>query len=323
MGSRTGFNRRALIRGGLAVTAVGALSAVPVGIAGAATRRAPEPVIYRTSDWGARAPRAPIEVLNRKPTYIVVHHTVEPGNSTNYSRQRALQISRDIQNFHMDTRGWIDSGQQFTISRGGYITEGRHRSYEALRSGNRHVMGANVGNHNSEVIGIENEGLYTSVDVPEAQWESLVRMVAYIASQYGIAPEFIRGHRDFMTTQCPGDMLYARLPELREAVGAELDLPVREAATWPLLRPGDTGENVRIAQQLLREQGNDLAVDGVFGPRTRDAVATFAAANGVQAAACSGAAHADERGLLGADIWPLLATGTGRHDLSARLVKSV
>ncbi|PRX50499.1 putative peptidoglycan binding protein [Prauserella shujinwangii] len=320
MAARPGFGRRAFAKSALTVTAAGALGAFTATPAAGRGRRVVPPLIYSTGDWGARPPREPITVLDRKPTYIVVHHTVEPGNGDDFSREHAFAISRAIQNFHMDTRGWIDTGQQFTNSRGGYITEGRHRSLEILRGGTQHVQGANVGGHNSEVIGIENEGLYTEEDVPKALWDSLVDLVAYMADQYGIRPEFIKGHRDFNSTQCPGDVLYARLPELRRAVGARLGVAVRRPAEWPLLRPGDTGPRVRTAQRLLREHGaRGVPVDGVFGPATEAAVRAFAEANGVPQRTCHAAAHRDETGYLGADLWPLLAAGRDARALRASL----
>lgn len=298
--------RTLLVGGGLAVTALGTALTVP---AQASTHPRPveAPNMYGTAVWGARPPREPITLLNRKPTYIVVHHTVEPGNTDDYSLDRAFTISRNIQDFHMDSRGWIDTGQQFTISRGGFITEGRHRSIEALRGGTQHVLGANVANHNSEIIGIENEGLYMEVDVPETLWLSLVALVAYMASQYGVSPELIRGHRDFNATACPGDVLYARLPELRQAVADRLGVTFRQPEPTPLLRPGDTGDDVRLAQRRLRARGYDVAVDGVFGDETRDAVAAFAASNGLSEPTCQACARADERGYLGADVWERLA----------------
>ncbi|WP_020669772.1 peptidoglycan recognition protein family protein [Amycolatopsis nigrescens] len=303
------FDRRALLRGGLTVTAVGALGVVGARTAGAAVPAGAvaEPEIYGTSEWKARPPAGAITVENHKPTYIVVHHTVEPGNTDDYSKEHAFEASRGIQNFHMDTRGWIDTGQQFTNSRGGYITEGRHRSLEILRGGTQHVQGANVGNHNSEVIGIENEGLYSTVDVPQKLWDSLVDLVSYIASQYGITPEYIKGHRDFNSTECPGQVLYDRLPELRTAVGGRLGMPVRQLPEWPLLKPGDSGQKVLVAQHLLRAQGaRGVPADGVFGKSTVDAVAALAAAKGVTPHQCYATARTDETGFLGADIWPLI-----------------
>ncbi|SFB08437.1 N-acetylmuramoyl-L-alanine amidase [Amycolatopsis marina] len=319
MAEKPGFDRRTLIRTGLTATAVGTmagLSASPVS----AETRAPvqQPRIYSTSEWQARPPRAPITVQNHVPRYIVVHHTVEPGNTDDYSLARAFAISRSIQNFHMDTRGWIDTGQQFTNSRGGYITEGRHRSLEILRDGTRHVLGTNVANNNSQIIGIENEGLYTQEDVPQRLWDSMVRLVAYMAYQYGVPTINIKGHRDFNSTECPGGILYGRLPELRREVARVLGVQARDAVEWPLLKPGDAGQRVMVAQHLLREHGErNVPTDGVFGASTRDAVARVAARQGVTPHQCYGSANADERGFLGADIWPLItpaaAPGTKSH----------
>jgi hypothetical protein len=306
------FHRRTLLKGGLAATVIGGVAA-PSALArptGTARALVEAPQIYGTTEWGARPPNGEIIVEDHAPTYIVVHHTVEPGNSEDFSKERAFEISRAIQNFHMDSNGWVDSGQQFTNSRGGYVTEGRHRSLEVLQGGTQHVQGANVANHNSEVIGIENEGNYVETEVPQALWDSLVQLVAYMASQYGIPVEQIMGHRDFNSTQCPGDVLYARLPELREEVAGILGTPAPTSRPqWPLLRVGDRGESVRTAQRLLRKQGMKIPADGYYGPRTAEAVDAFAAEHGVPRPTCTAAAHANEHGLLGADIWPLIVTG--------------
>jgi hypothetical protein len=179
-----------------------------------------------------------------------------------------------------------------------------------------------VGNHNSEVIGIENEGLYSTVDVPAALWNSLVSLVAYIADQYGIAPEFIKGHRDFNSTECPGQVLYNRLPELRTAVGRVLGVAVTRAeAEWPLLKPGDTGRQVQLAQQFLRKSGFGVPTDGVFGQSTKDAVTALSVQAGLPRDTCTAAKAADETGFLGADVWPLIipadrSTAAWRADLS-------
>ncbi|SDX10809.1 Putative peptidoglycan binding domain-containing protein [Amycolatopsis xylanica] len=311
-------DRRTLLKSGLAATAVGASGILGTGVAHAI----PSPRIYTCTEWSARPPAAPITVENHRPTYIVVHHTVDPGNVDDYSKAHAFWAARAIQNFHMDTRGWIDTGQQFTNSRGGYVMEGRHRSLEVLRGGTKHVQGANVGNHNSECIGIENEGLYSTEDVPGALWNSLVQLVAYMAQQYAIDPEFIKGHRDFNSTECPGQVLYDRLPELRDEVSRLLGYAARRSATteWPLLKPGATGQRVLVAQRLLRDKGYNVPTDGVFGPSTKDAVRSFAAARGVPSATCYASANTDESGFLGADLWPLLTTDP--HALKAQLATS-
>ncbi len=324
-------SRRALIRGGFTVTAVGALGAAIPITAGAAgekqltAKAAARPTIHGTAEWGARAANGTIEVLNHKPTYIVVHHTAG-ANSSSTTLDHAFQISRDIQDLHMDGNGWIDTGQQLTNSRGGHVTEGRHRSVEILDGGTQHVMGANVGDHNSEVIGIENEGLYSSVDVPQALWDSLVQLVAYIASQYGIAPSEIKGHRDFNATECPGEVLYGRLPELRDAVGGVLGAATfAQPATWPLLKPGASGAKVLAAQHLLRARGANVAADGVFGTSTFAAVRELATGHGVAYEPCYASRNTDESGFIGSTTWPLLvrsvrANASGEDAQAARVL---
>lgn len=313
----TCLHRRWFLRGGIAATVAGAAGMYAPASAGAAQplRTAGdragtgEPTVFDTLQWQAREPTEPVTVETEPPSYIVVHHTVEPGNTSDTSRERAFEISRSIQNFHMDARGWIDTGQQFTISRGGYITEGRHRSFEILRAGSRHVLGTHVAQHNSDVIGIENEGHYSRETPTRSQWDSLVELVTYMADQYDIPPELIKGHRDFNSTECPGDLLYAQLPQLRAEVASRLRSSEASQTEWPLLRPGDEGDQVVLAQRLLREHGARVDVDGVFGPSTAEAAHELAGEHGLDQPTCSASARADEHGYLGADLWPLIVTG--------------
>jgi N-acetylmuramoyl-L-alanine amidase/Putative peptidoglycan binding domain len=330
MSAQQGFDRRSLLRGGVAATAVGAIGLGAAGPANAApasgssrTRsaaraKAAEPRIYSTEEWSARPPSSDIVVEDHVPTFIVVHHTADPGNSDDFSLEHAKQICRAIQDHHMDGNGWADSGQQFTNSRGGFRLEGRHRSLEVVRGGTQHVQGANVGGHNSEVIGIENEGIYTDVDVPQALWDSLVQLVAWIAGQYGTALANIQGHRDFNSTECPGDVLYGRLQELRDEVGNSLGRsPVERPLAWPLLKPGAVGPQVRAAQYLLRAEGySSVPVDGTFGTGTKRAVAELAEKHSIERHTCSASYHGttDETGYLGSDIWPLITPSTRDDD---------
>ncbi|PPK63482.1 N-acetylmuramoyl-L-alanine amidase [Actinokineospora auranticolor] len=297
-------SRRALLRTGLAVTALPALGTPAVAEAG-------DPVIATCDEWGARQPSEPTTMLDRRPSFIVVHHTAGP-NTDDTSREHAFELARSIQNFHMDARGWIDSGQQLTNTRGGHAVEGRRRSVEALINGHQHVLGANVADHNSEVIGIENEGTYTGVDVPVALWDSLVGLVTHIARRYEIPASEIRGHRDFNATECPGTVLYGRLPELRDAVGAQLSQPVVQPEVLPLLAPGDSGPLVAAAQHLLRDRGYPVAPDGVFGDRTATAARDFSAA--LPHDPCYACRAADERHLIGSSTWPALVRPTDPTD---------
>ncbi|TNY37697.1 peptidoglycan recognition protein family protein [Thermomonospora catenispora] len=177
--------------------------------------------IHTRKAWKARPPRRPAQVLDRAPDRIIIHHTATP-NTKDFSKEQAYRLSRIIQRFHMEELGWDDIGEQLTISRGGYVMEGRNRSLAAIRA-RRHVMGAQLLGHNHHTIGIENEGTYSKDPVPAQLWSSLVDTCVWLCDVYDLNPsQAIRAHRDFGETDCPGDALYGRLPELREEVAHRL-----------------------------------------------------------------------------------------------------
>jgi N-acetyl-anhydromuramyl-L-alanine amidase AmpD len=242
----------------------------------------PAPSIADTTAWRARGARSPVVLTGAKPDKIIVHHTADP-NGTDYSQTRAYALARNIQNYHMDSNGWIDSGQHFTISRGGFMMEGRHRSLETLQGGSNMVVGAHCPNQNDIAIGIENEGTYTSELPPQAQYDQLVTMCAYICQQYSIASDRIYGHRDFFNTQCPGDQLYAKLGQLRKDVATKLGTGNTISRVWVTTKKPDSGERVKTVQYLLKARGYSVTVDGAFGSGTESVVKSFQTSKGLGA----------------------------------------
>jgi hypothetical protein len=239
---RSLFGGAALVGGVLAAGATGL--ALPRRAYAAGSR------VYDRAAWHARRPSKPVTVLNHGPDHIVVHHTAS-ANSTDYSLDHALQLSRNIQDIHMDRRGWFDIGEQLTISRGGYVMEGRARSLETIKAGLL-VEGAQTKSENDHTIGIENEGLYDKVKPPHALLDSLVGTMAWLCDTYGLDPHAaIVGHRDYNATDCPGELLYGMLPELRDRVAAAMGqraesrthqrLPHRDGPNPRSHRPYDHG----------------------------------------------------------------------------------
>ncbi len=130
---------------------------------------------------------------------IVVHHS-------------ALSFTdgpREIQQFHMERRGYADLAYHFVIDGFGQLYEGR-----ALSARGAHTGGANTG-----TVGIVLLGDYSLVPLLRAPLETLGTLVAYLAEQYAIT--HLAGHRDFQpdVTQCPGDNLEAFLPDLAVELG--------------------------------------------------------------------------------------------------------
>ncbi|MDT0317674.1 peptidoglycan recognition protein family protein [Streptomyces millisiae] len=218
--------RRRVLLAGTAGLVAGAATASMAGAAHAATPTAAraaavEPDIDSCATWGARPARGSITVLTNRPTRIIVHHTVS-DNTNDFSRAQAHEHAHWVQDLHMDDNGWVDTGYHFLVSRGGWITEGRHESLRTLTAGSGLVLGAHTSGQNYNAIGIANEGAYhDGATPPAAQWEVLVTLCAYVCQQYGIAPTQLYGHMDFNSTQCPG-IFHDMLPQLRSEVADAL-----------------------------------------------------------------------------------------------------
>jgi hypothetical protein len=203
---------------GLGFITAGALDLLPVGPGRADDNaaKASNSWVLPTSAWGARRPERKAKVRSSPPKYIVVHHT-STRNVEDYSLTRAHRLAQGIQRFHME-RGWGDTGQHFTISRGGFILEGRHGSFAAARKGDM-IVGTHVQGANDYTVGIECEGMYNALLPPRALIDSLVRMCGWLCVQYDLNPrKAIVPHRKFNDTDCCGHEFAPTLPRLREEV---------------------------------------------------------------------------------------------------------
>ncbi len=243
---RSIMNRRQV----LARTAAVAGGVVLAGAVHQTAQGAAMPRVYTRAEWGARAPDFAAQIIN-KPDHLVVHHTAS-SNVSDFSQSQAFRLSRWIQDLHQLTNGWGDTGNQLTISRGGYIMEGRNRTLQAIGQG-RNVLGAQTANNNSHTLGIENEGIYVNATPPQRLWNSLVATLAWLCDGYDLDPhDSIVGHRDYVATQCPGDVFYAMLPDLRDDVAAVLDdgRALRRAEPPTLARSGAPGPDVPPSRPL-------------------------------------------------------------------------
>jgi hypothetical protein len=181
-----------------------------------------EPRIYSTSEWGAE-PAKVAHFPERPAAGIVVHNTENPNRAPLTGKAEetaAAKIARSIQSGHF-ARGFSDTGQHFTISRGGLILEGRHGSLAAARAG-RVVAGAHAkssdGSANATWFGIELEGDNRQSDqVTQPQYDSLVELCAWLMKWAGVRTLPIKPHLEVLTghTDCPG-AFKNRMPALRQ-----------------------------------------------------------------------------------------------------------
>lgn len=259
------------------------------------------PSIIPTSQWGAKAATVSIDLSEYRPKYLVIHHMATPNDVPN-TKAAAYKIARDCQGWHMG-QGWGDTGQHFTVSRGGYALEGRHGSLKALKGGKQFPIGIHAKGGNDQSVGIETQGTYTNGLPPAAQWKTVVQLAAYICQQYKIPTSRIIGHRNVngSSTECPGNAYYAALGKLRKDVAKVMGgepVPDPDPApvfVWTVVKSGQRGFRVQVVQHLLRQSGRSVDVDGSFGPKTEAAVKSF-----------QKGAKLDADGVVGKATWPRL-----------------
>lgn len=255
--------------------------------------------VITDDEWGARPPKEwPPET---RPKYIVIHHTDTPNSPDDISKgslEGAKRFARSIQNTHMDEFGWVDSGHNFLNTTGGFLLEGRHGSLAKIKQG-LCVRSAHAGSQEgNQSPGIENEGRFMTYQMSEKQWNSLVDLCVSICDSCNISPDNIKGHRDFSSTDCPGDWLYKQLPRLRSSVRQQL--AQRGKGDEEVLRVGSSSPRVQQLQQLLKAKGfNPGPLDGTFGSGTETAVIAFQK---------SLALTVD--GVVGKDTWAALTNAT-------------
>lgn len=188
--------------------------------------------LHSRSSWGARAPRCKGATGVRMAT---VHHTA----GANDDRTPVPVQLRQIQAFHMFTRGWCDIGYNFVVSRDGEVWEARGYG----------VMGAHAENANSNNMGICALGNYENTSAPAAQEAGIARALRWLHDRANIplrrdGSDGVKGHRQRGTTSttCPGDRLYARL-------GAIVDMARRGTFDEEPAPPPDEVGSITAAEE--------------------------------------------------------------------------
>jgi hypothetical protein len=200
-------------------------------------RAAPKPRIKSRQAWGANekwrdsGPR-----FNRTIKQVHVHHTAT-GND--YSRRDVPALLRGIYRYHTHNLGWSDIGYNFLVDRFGRIWQGRAGGV------GRPVRGAHTLGFNETSTGVAVIGTFTDKAPKRRVLTSIVRLAAWRLDHYKRNPAgrvkvrshgsdkyaagekvrlpIIDGHRDTNDTECPGELLYAKLRSIRKRAQIRAD----------------------------------------------------------------------------------------------------
>ena len=318
-------DRRTLFKAGLGAT-VAAVVGTELAFEGAADAvpSAEFPWIIDCDSWGARPPSSTIQITGNTTNKIILHHMAFP-NVTDYSREHAIQLAKDCQNLHMDTNGWADTGQHFTVSRGGYVLEGRHRSLETLDAGEHQVIAAHCPGENGNAIGIENEGTYITETPPEALLDSLVQLCVAVCQT--VRPErlghlrplgllhhrlprhrvlravpdgaFARAHRDGRLTQRHSGAALAGHLAVRRRPGRRGGAVPAQQRRLHLAPDGNFGFDMNAGRSPTSRRSNGIPVDpdATFDPATWEALAPVLDKHATGLPVDRAAVHARAQGL--------------------------
>lgn len=148
-----------------------------------------------------------------KVSKIFIHHT-----ATTKGLDDPKEAIRDIYYYHTIGRGWGDIGYNYVIDLEGNIYEGR--------AGGESVVGAHAGPGNRGSIGIAILGNYNDEKLTAKSLQTLKELLSQLTKMYGIDPvgtsyfrgvksPNIMGHREIMSTSCPGENVVKILQKIR------------------------------------------------------------------------------------------------------------
>lgn len=189
----------------------------------------PRPRIVTRKGWGAdERLREKGFVYTKTVKAAFVHHSAS-GN--NYACKDAPAVLRSLYRYHVVSSGWRDLGYNFAVDKCGTVYEGRAGGVSKA------VLGAHTMGFNTDSMGVAVIGSYSSTSPPAAVVDAVARLTAWKLGLFGADPRgkttltsgggnlyakgrgvrlnVISGHRDGFATECPGRLLYGKLPTTR------------------------------------------------------------------------------------------------------------
>lgn len=145
-------------------------------------------------------------------SHLIIHHSA----GLNASNDWAARV-RSIWDYHVNSNGWDDIGYNWMVAPDGTLFEGRGDD----------IRGAHFCGNNTNTQGVCMLGTYINDMPTDTAMTTLKEYLAWKSANDNIDPTdisfhsssnqnipHIAGHRDGCSTTCPGDMLYALMPQL-------------------------------------------------------------------------------------------------------------
>lgn len=264
----------------------GLMDISPQARAFSAANAAVMPAVISRSDWGADEARRKNDVeMGSTIRAAFVHHT---ATTNNYTPEQAPQQVRALYRYFTEVRGYSDMGYNFVVDRFGRVYEGRAGSVASA------VVGAHTLGFNRDTFAISALGNFQNHRFSPAEAEQMIESISSVLvgklAPYNRDPQglvtlmssqppsvkgaaktslvtapVISGHRDVLSTACPGTHLANLLPLIRERTTAKLGAaifdPVVEPAVFDYAGAGTiyrtrSNQPVNWALQVIDNCGN-------------------------------------------------------------------
>ena len=160
--------------------------------------------VYTREDWGARPAKSMSPQFPPREAFI--HYDSTPDAEQVRTLKEQKRAMREIQYYHQVNNGWSDIGYHFVIFQP-YGNIKYARVFEARPV--KCVPAAQAG-HNSGTLAIQvyagpGDKLKTSTE-----WA----IIQLLREDFANRVRTLGGHRDVVSTACPGDVICRRIPEL-------------------------------------------------------------------------------------------------------------
>lgn len=159
---------------------------------------------------------------------LTVHHTAMQADGDTRSGVERMQA---LYEYHAENRGWGDIGYHYLIDEDGQIYEGK--------AGGKYVIGGHAYCNNTNTLGIALLGNFDVEQPTQKQMKALQWLVIDLGETYNIdlnakvqfhgkTLDPVIGHRDLLSTDCPGFYLYGALSQiLHHAADNDPDADIR------------------------------------------------------------------------------------------------
>lgn len=224
--------------------------------------------VIKREAWGAKPPRnttpLPSSVRGVAIHWVGVEINGDPS-----------KITRGIQRYHQETKGWWDVAYNYLVGQDGSVLEGR---------GWKNRSGANGSSKLNRQYGAICLLLGPGQRPTDEMIDATRNTIKHFRQVFPRATEIV-GHKDISSTACPGEDVHALIGigGLDPAIPGKEGESITPVSGYPvptrLLRKGSKGDDVRWTQTRLNIKGASpaLVVDGDFGRKTHRQVRRYQA----------------------------------------------